>query len=167
VHTVAFFNPTIMTKYFRVRLIPLMSLVLLGSCINVNNVSSPDAQQMQRHAERIEDQAEHIAQQEAQSNPLVAIEARGATCQLYKLPPLPPVPKKPVAEIQALQDGDEDKLDQIAQTYVRSLERYNITVNRIIQQSYADYLRKCAKSLPPAIPRGLEDQLPTTAQQLQ
>lgn len=137
-----------MTKYFRVRLIPVMGLALLGSCISVNNISPPPSRAELRRAEQIEDRADDIIRQNIQSNPVAVIEARGNTCQLYKLPKFPTHPKKPITEIAALQDGDQDKLDQIAQDYMKALERYNLTVSRLIQQSYADYLDKCVKSLP-------------------
>lgn len=131
---------------FRLRLVSVLGLVSLGSCISVNNVGMTPNQTAQENsrAVQIEAQAERIAQQ----NPVATIEASGKTCQLYKLPPLPPKPQRPIAQIAALHDGDDKKLDQIAQNYVRALEQYNDRVAALVNRSYAEYLARCVKSIP-------------------
>jgi hypothetical protein len=136
---------TIMILY-RLRLVSLLGLVSLGSCISVNNVGMTPNQPARDNprAVQIEDQAEEIAEQ----NPVATIEASGHSCQLYKLPPLPPKPQRPIAQIAALKDGDDQKLDQIAQNYVRALENYNTKVAAAIDRSYAEYVAMCVKSIP-------------------
>jgi hypothetical protein len=135
----------------RLRLVSILGLVTLGSCISVNNVGlTPNqvAQDENTRAAKIEAQADRIAQQDAQQNPVAAIEASGKQCPLYKMPPLPAKPQRPVAQIAALQAGDDAKLDQIAQDYVRALEHYNERVAAIVNRSYADYVTRCVKLLP-------------------
>jgi hypothetical protein len=129
---------------FRLRLIPILGLVTLGSCISVNNVGLTPSQTAENaHAAEIETRAEKIAQQEAMQNPQAAIEASGHSCPLYVLPTLP--------KDEALQDGDQKQLDVIAQTYVKALEKHNAIVKAIVTKSYNDYVTQCAKSLPPIL----------------
>jgi hypothetical protein len=137
---------------FRLRLIPILGLVTLGSCISVNNVGLTPSQTAENaHAAEIETRAEKIAQQEAMQNPQAAIEASGHSCPLYVLPTLPKDPAPPIAAIEALQDGDQKQLDVIAQTYVKALEKHNAIVKAIVTKSYNDYVTQCAKSLPPIL----------------
>jgi hypothetical protein len=131
--------------FFRLRLVSVLGLVSLGSCISVNNVGMTPNQTAQDNprAAQIEAQAERIAQQ----NPVATIEASGKQCALYQMPPLPPKPQRPVAQIAALKEGDDQKLDQIAQDYVRALERYNDRVAALVNRSYAEYVAQCAKAV--------------------
>jgi hypothetical protein len=137
--------------FYRLRRFSVLGLVFLGSCISVNNgvapgTASPSAAVPNPRAEQIEDKAAAIAQQ----SPIATIEASGKQCELYKLPPLPARPIRPTAQIAALQEGDDVKLDEIAQAYVKALEQYNSRVSAAVNRSYTEYLARCVKAIPPS-----------------